>query len=126
MARNAKFWLLYKRPGQRVLINDRGDMLVRPLYAELSMQQSPFLTSLSQVLSSLNMARICIYSSHLPFSCTCSGSRGNLVLQQQDDLISNDDLISKARVDTIPQLEVRQVSLQRRQPGYQLKLFVSM
>lgn len=64
MARNAKFWLLYKRPGQRVLINDRGDMLVRPLYAELSMQQSPFLTSLSQVLSSLNMARICIYSSH--------------------------------------------------------------
>lgn len=49
VARNAKFWLLYKRPGQRVLINDRGDMLVRPSYTELSMQQSPFLTSLSQV-----------------------------------------------------------------------------
>lgn len=48
VARNAKFWLLYKRPGQRVLINDRGDMLVRPSFAELSMQQSPFLTSLSQ------------------------------------------------------------------------------
>jgi hypothetical protein len=48
VARNAKFWLLYKRPGQRVVINDRGDIFVRPSYAELSMQQSPCFTSLSQ------------------------------------------------------------------------------
>lgn len=62
MARNAKFWLLYKRPGQRVLINDRGDMLVRPSYAELSMQQSPFMTSLAQARRPL-AARICILGS---------------------------------------------------------------
>ncbi|CAL8470482.1 g10024 [Coccomyxa elongata] len=41
VARNAKFWVLYKRPGQRVLINVRGDMLVRPSFAELSIQQTP-------------------------------------------------------------------------------------
>ncbi len=41
VARSAKRWMLYKRPGQRVLINERGDMLVRPSFAELSIQQSP-------------------------------------------------------------------------------------
>lgn len=49
VARNAKFWVLYKRPGQRVLINDRGDMLVRPSFAELSIQQSPAGSSVTHV-----------------------------------------------------------------------------
>lgn len=49
MARNAKFWVLYKRPGQRVLINVRGDMLVRPSFAEMSIQQTPVGSSVYHV-----------------------------------------------------------------------------
>lgn len=49
VARNAKFWVLYKRPGQRVLINVRGDMLVRPSFAELSIQQTPVGSSVFHV-----------------------------------------------------------------------------
>ena len=39
MTREGKFIFLYKRPGQRVLINSFGNMLVRPLYAELALKQ---------------------------------------------------------------------------------------
>ncbi|BDA50387.1 probable lipase at C-terminar half [Coccomyxa sp. Obi] len=89
VARNAKFWLLYKRPGQRVLINDRGDMLVRPSFVELSMQQSPFLTSLSQhyLLS---------YRDSLAAVCTAQMSRkkrvqgglaGVMVLLEGDEFV---------------------------------------
>ena len=49
MARSAKFWVFYKRAGQRVLINDRGDMLVRPTFTELSIQQSPMGSSVFHV-----------------------------------------------------------------------------
>jgi hypothetical protein len=54
VARNAKFWVLYKRPGQRVLINDRGNMLVRPSFVELSIQQSPIGSSVTHVSPLLN------------------------------------------------------------------------
>ncbi len=33
---------MYKRPGQRVLINHTGDIIVRPSYTEVTMQQKPF------------------------------------------------------------------------------------
>ena len=36
MARSAKFWILYKRGGHRVLINRRGDLVVRPNPMEAS------------------------------------------------------------------------------------------
>lgn len=36
MARSAKFWVLYKRGGHRVLINKRGDLVVRPNPMEAS------------------------------------------------------------------------------------------
>ena len=36
VARQAKFFTWYKRPGQRVLINTNGDLLVRPTYVENS------------------------------------------------------------------------------------------
>ena len=49
VARSAKFWVFYKRAGQRVLINDRGDMLVRPTFTELSIQQSPMGSSVFHV-----------------------------------------------------------------------------
>ncbi|KAK9804297.1 hypothetical protein WJX72_005360 [[Myrmecia] bisecta] len=41
VARGAKFLMMYKRPGQRVIINEIGDMLVRPTFLEASMHQVP-------------------------------------------------------------------------------------
>ena len=32
---------MYKRPGHRVIINSRGDLIVRPSYAEASVQRVP-------------------------------------------------------------------------------------
>ena len=40
VARTAKFVLLFKRPGQRVMINVKGDLIVRPSYAEANLQRT--------------------------------------------------------------------------------------
>lgn len=42
VARAPKFLVLYKRAGQRVIINHNGDMLVRPSFIESSLIQVPF------------------------------------------------------------------------------------
>ena len=41
VARRGKFWLLYKRSGHRVIINMRGDLIVRPSFAEANVQRIP-------------------------------------------------------------------------------------
>ncbi len=41
VARRGKFFKLYKRAGPRVIINKRGDLIVRPSYAEASVQRIP-------------------------------------------------------------------------------------
>ena len=41
VARRGKLWVLYKRAGHRVLINARGDLIVRPSFAEASVQRIP-------------------------------------------------------------------------------------
>ncbi|GAB4817729.1 hypothetical protein N2152v2_004775 [Parachlorella kessleri] len=41
VTRGGKFFVLYKRAGQRVLINRRGDMVVRPSFVEASIRQAP-------------------------------------------------------------------------------------
>ena len=46
VARGGKLWFLYKRPGQRVIINALGDLIVRPSYIEVTMQQTPFASRL--------------------------------------------------------------------------------
>lgn len=46
VARGGKLWFLYKRPGQRVIINATGDVIVRPSYTEVTMQQTPFASRL--------------------------------------------------------------------------------
>lgn len=61
VARNAKFWVLYKRPGQRVLINVRGDMLVRPSFAELSIQQTPVGSSVYHVRTLSYVTRALVF-----------------------------------------------------------------
>ena len=40
MARAGKFFVLFKRPGHRVIINAWGDMLVRPSFMEISTQRA--------------------------------------------------------------------------------------
>ena len=40
VARAGKFVVLFKRPGHRVIINSRGDMLVRPSFMEISTQRA--------------------------------------------------------------------------------------
>ena len=40
VARACKFVVLFKRPGHRVIINARGDMLVRPSFMEISTQRA--------------------------------------------------------------------------------------
>ena len=41
VARRGKLLFMYKRPGHRVIINSRGDLIVRPSYAEASVQRVP-------------------------------------------------------------------------------------
>ena len=41
VARRGKMIFLFKRPGHRVIINARGDLIVRPTYAEASVQRTP-------------------------------------------------------------------------------------
>ena len=50
MARGAKFLVLYKRGGQRVLINEQGDMIVRPNPIEASLHLVPCSGSVAQHL----------------------------------------------------------------------------
>eukprot|EP00884_Botryococcus_braunii_P001515 jgi/Botrbrau1/11364/Bobra.0038s0112.1 len=48
VSRGAKFLVLYKRGGQRVIINALGDMIVRPTPLEVSLQLTPGGGSVSQ------------------------------------------------------------------------------
>ena len=41
VSRRGKFFKLYKRAGPRVIINRRGDLIVRPSYAEANVQRIP-------------------------------------------------------------------------------------
>ena len=40
VTRGGKFFFLYKRPGNRVIVNDGGHMMVSPSAIEASVQQS--------------------------------------------------------------------------------------
>lgn len=41
VTRNGKFFMLYKRAGLRVLINGRGDCIVRPNFVEQFVHRAP-------------------------------------------------------------------------------------
>ena len=45
VTRGGKFFVLYKRGGHRVLINKRGDLVVRPSFVEQYIQVRPFTAS---------------------------------------------------------------------------------
>ena len=80
MARSAKFWVFYKRAGQRVLINDRGDMLVRPTFTELSIQQSPMGSSVFHVSLHRTVCVQCCTAAVLSASSCCKLL--NVVMQE--------------------------------------------
>ena len=68
VARGAKFWVLYKRGGHRVLINKMGDLVVRPNPMEASMSLITCFGSvqhhlLTTYLQSLLAVLLCQFSS---------------------------------------------------------------
>ena len=77
MARRCKLCFLYKRPGQRVIINRRGDMLVRPTFIELTLNQTPLTTSVHDVSP---IDTLCGISPSLvrPCKCPVSTQRGKV------------------------------------------------
>ncbi|KAK9817879.1 hypothetical protein WJX72_003574 [[Myrmecia] bisecta] len=50
VAQEGKFLVLYKRPGHRVIINQRGDLIVRPTLVEHSVRRVPGGSSVNQHL----------------------------------------------------------------------------
>ena len=50
VTRGAKFCMMYKRPGHRVIINADGDLIVRPSFIEASVQRRPGASSVSHHL----------------------------------------------------------------------------
>ncbi len=56
VTRGGKMVFLYSRPGQRVLVNSRGDMIVRPSWVEASLQRLPGGTA----------STLCLITMHAP------------------------------------------------------------
>ncbi len=54
VTRGGKMVFLYSRPGQRVLVNSRGDMIVRPSWVEASLQRLPGGTALTPCLMTMH------------------------------------------------------------------------
>ncbi|KAK9817845.1 hypothetical protein WJX72_003000 [[Myrmecia] bisecta] len=50
VTRTGRLWGMYKRAGQRVIINARGDLIVRPGFLEAGVQRNPGGSSVSQHL----------------------------------------------------------------------------
>ncbi|KAK9813803.1 hypothetical protein WJX73_010334 [Symbiochloris irregularis] len=67
VARGGKFLTLFKRPGQRVIINHYGDLIVRPGFAEASFQRVLFGSNVRHhFLASYrqSLARVCLAQFH--------------------------------------------------------------
>ncbi|KAK9823190.1 hypothetical protein WJX72_000942 [[Myrmecia] bisecta] len=66
VARGGKFVWLYKRPGQRVLIDAAGNIVVRPVFVELTVQQLPLRRSIGQhMLVAYQRSLLAICGAHL-------------------------------------------------------------
>lgn len=59
--------MLYSRPGQRVLVNSRGDMIVRPSWVEASLQRLPGGTAPLDSLRQLELAHSLVYWQNMAF-----------------------------------------------------------
>ena len=80
MARMGKLCVLYKRPGQRALINHAGQVMVRPNFMEVNIQRRLFGSSLNDHLTRHYRASLCAVltagkaqnASHPVWSCKAS------------------------------------------------------
>jgi hypothetical protein len=80
--RAAKFLFMYKRPGQRVLINSDGDMIVRPSYVESSVQKRTTSSVAHHLLASYQRAHIAIIKAQFTSKRLANGMSGVLAVAQ--------------------------------------------
>ncbi|KAK9807443.1 hypothetical protein WJX73_007832 [Symbiochloris irregularis] len=86
--RSGKFMGLFKRGGQRVIINRRGDMIVRPLTIEASLQQVPGGLSVSQhLLAAYTVSLMAVMMGQFSNKRFKGGMAGVVRLAEQSTLV---------------------------------------
>ncbi|KAK9818602.1 hypothetical protein WJX74_009103 [Apatococcus lobatus] len=83
VARRGKMCGLYKRPGHRVIVNPRGDLIVRPTYGEASVHRTPGGGSMiNHYLASYQQALLAICLAQFSSKRYRTGMRGVLSLAE--------------------------------------------
>ncbi|KAK9818417.1 hypothetical protein WJX72_012370 [[Myrmecia] bisecta] len=83
VAHEGKFLVLYKRPGHRVIINQRGDLIVRPTLVEHSVRRVPGGSSINQhLLSSYRKSLLTVINAQFTQKGGHGGQRGVLKLAE--------------------------------------------
>jgi hypothetical protein len=102
VAKQGKFVKLYKRPGQRVIINPTGDMVVRPSFVESSIHGLALRNSLAQHRLS-NYLKSLIATTKSPFSTNNPANNGRLgvisLLRQTSAATVHRDLLTLGDLD---------------------------
>jgi len=94
--RNGKFIALYKRPGQRVLINSDGDMIVRPSFIEAAVQKKSTTSVVHHLLINYQRAHVAIIKAQF----TCKRLRdGMLGVLRMAEACGMADLLAAAGVE---------------------------
>lgn len=95
--RTGKFLIMYKRPGQRVLINSSGDMVVRPSFIEASMMRNKTSSVPQHLLASYQRAHVAIIKAQFTKKRLRNGTSGVLRIAKACGMQS---LLSAAGIDT--------------------------
>lgn len=77
ITRAGKFWVLYKHVGHRVLINRRGDLLVRPSFVEYSIRRSPGGSVRDHYLTAYQQAMVAVVAAQ--FGSKALGSKDDVL-----------------------------------------------
>jgi hypothetical protein len=80
--RSGKFLFMYKRPGQRVLINSDGDMIVRPSFVEASVQRRATSSVAHHLLVNYQRAHIAIIKAQFTSKRLRDGMEGVLAVAE--------------------------------------------
>ncbi|KAK9824760.1 hypothetical protein WJX74_005593 [Apatococcus lobatus] len=127
IARRGKLWFLYKRAGHRVIINARGDLIVRPSFAEANVQRVPGGGSINQhYLGSYQQAMLAVCLAQFSAKRYREGMEGVTALAhaarplaalfQQELSMSADDMAELARSGAPEQWHVRRKQLRTGAP----------
>ena len=73
VTRAGKFWFLFKHVGHRVLLNRRGDLLVRPSFVEYSIRRSPGGSVKDHLLTSYQRAMVAVLAAQIGDGATSEG-----------------------------------------------------